>query len=173
MRGVYLWRMHVMASWSLQVFLIRTRWSYPCSPWAERCPLAKWRAGPLGRQRRGHLFGSLLAVAVLSSVMLFVWDQPSCRCDRMGKGGGDEWWAPRHGQFCFADKLGQELEVCGEQNEEKEQGWRQGGGRTRAGDAAGAGSPEDTIYSTCWLWLIKGRGERVMACGLRQDRGQG
>ena len=95
--GCYSWGVCICdacMSWLVEAyrfFLIRTRWSCPCSPWAERCLLAKRRAGPLGLQRRDHLFGSLLAVAVLSSVMLFVWDQPSCRCDRMGKRGGGRW----------------------------------------------------------------------------------
>lgn len=40
-------------------------------PGVKCCPLDKWKAGPLGLQRRDHLFGSFLAVAVLSAVMLF------------------------------------------------------------------------------------------------------
>lgn len=48
-----------MASWSLYVFLIRSWCLHPCSPWAECCPLAKWKAGPLGRQG-GTIYLALL-----------------------------------------------------------------------------------------------------------------
>lgn len=41
-------------------------------PRLSAVPWPSGKARPLGRQRRNHLFGSFLAVAVLSAVMLFV-----------------------------------------------------------------------------------------------------
>lgn len=58
----------------------------------------------------------------------------------MPQDGEGEWWAPRHSQFCFADKLGQALELCGEESEEKEQDGGGAGGKkqkkpTQMGDS--------------------------------------
>ena len=108
-------------------------------------------------------------MSVLSAVMLFVWDQSSHQCDR--KGGAVEWWDRRHSQFCFADKLGQELEGCVEEKGKNTDGDSAGNKRTR--DALRwPVLPEDTIYSTCWLWLIKGWGQRLMVCDTVCDTGR-
>lgn len=149
--------------WGWWVFLFRSRCLCPCSSRAKHCPLAKWRAGPLGRQRRDHLFGSFSGCGciICRDAICLRPAKPPMRQD----GGGGGWM------------MGSETQpvLLRWQTGARAGGLRRRGRRWRAGMEAGltaeAGSPEDTVYSTCLLLLIQRGGEGVMMVGILHDMG--
>lgn len=94
-----------------------------------------------------------------------------------GGWGGGEWWAPRHSQFCFADKLGQELKLRGEKSEEKkarlEAGRSEGGGGLKRETVQSPVARGHNLQHLLAMIDQRKRREGNGVCGLTRDEAMG
>lgn len=114
---------------------------YPCSTQAKHCPLAKWIAGPLGRHRRDHLFGSFSGCGciICHDAICLRPAKPPMR-QEFGGGGVDERWLQDSASFASLTNWGKSWRAEAMRTMTKSKD----GGR-RKGHSGVAGSPEDTV----------------------------